>query len=203
MAEFTLYTFTFPSRAERVLWCLNELELDYQLKKLDPFKGELFSEEFAQLSPMRKMPVLIHHCPHNQDKVLIESLAINEYLNNYAKGSLKPKNLDDLYQYDRSMYFGVTELEAYMWVANQSTILRGIYHWPLNTEKEAIRQVRRALPEVFEWLEKTNYIAGNEFSLADIFYFQLLNWAMVYENNTPAHVQRYINRLKQRPAIPD
>ena len=202
MAEFTLYTYTFLSRAERVLWCLDELGLSYELKKLDPMKGDIFTPEFTRLNPMRKVPVLIHHLPDGKERVLIESIPILEYLNNYAKGHLKPAAIEECYAYDKAMFFGATELESYLWVANQSTILRGIYHWPLRSEKEALRQVKRAMPEVFKWLSHQNYIAGNAFTLADIYYYQLIKWAIRFGVDAPVYVERYLQRLEQRPAFP-
>ena len=203
MKAFTLYTFTFLSRAERVQWCLDELDLEYSLIKLDPFKGEIFTEEFTLLNPMRKMPVLIHHQTDGSDKILTESLAILEYLNNYANGNLKPKTINDLYLYDRAMFFGATEIEAYLWIANQSTILRGIYNWPSHTEKEAIRQVKKAMPVIYGWLARSNYIAGSTFSLADIYYYQLIRWARQYHVDTPNYIDSYLQRIASREAIPD
>ena len=79
MAEFTLYTFSFPSRAERISWCLNELALDYEVVKLNPFKGEIFTHEgFKETSPLKKMPALVHH-RSDGDKHMYESLAICVY----------------------------------------------------------------------------------------------------------------------------
>ena len=48
--NITLYALNFHSRAERVMWALEEFEIPYNLVRLDISKGELFSEEFQKLS---------------------------------------------------------------------------------------------------------------------------------------------------------
>lgn len=202
MPEFTLYAFVFRSRAERVTWCLEELGLSFELKRLDPMKGELWSPAFTRMNPMRKVPVLVHRLPGGDERVLCESVAIMEYLNDYARGGLKPVALEESYQYHQVMSFGASEMEAYLWVVDQATHLRGAYHWPAGTELEAMRNVQRAVPAVCGWLAHRAYIAGNVFTLADIYYYQLLTWAAHCGVKWPAHVQRYLQRLEQRPAMP-
>lgn len=201
MSEFTLYAFVFRSRAERVVWCMNELGLPFELKQLNPRKGEHLTAEFRHLNPMCKVPVLVHRLSSSEQRVLTESVPIMEYLNDYAQGGLRPLSLSDSYRYNQAMSFGATELEAYLWVADQSTRLRGAYHWPMNTDREALRNVRQALPEVSGWLAHRAYVAGNAFTLADIYYYQLLTWAEACGVELPTHVRRYLQKLEQRPAM--
>ena len=42
----TLYKYTHPSRAETVIWALQELGLDYETKELNAYKFEQRSPEF-------------------------------------------------------------------------------------------------------------------------------------------------------------
>ena len=46
----TLYAYNFRSRAERVMWALNELNISYKLVRLDPSIGETNADEFIKLS---------------------------------------------------------------------------------------------------------------------------------------------------------
>jgi len=62
-----------------VLWALREFGFPYELVRLDPFKGETRTEEFLKLNPASKVPVLVMG-----DKVLTESIAIMEYLNDIS-----------------------------------------------------------------------------------------------------------------------
>ena len=61
----TLYAHKFRSRAERVIWTLEELELDYRLIRLDAAKGDLQAAEFLSLNPAAKIPVVPPQNPVN------------------------------------------------------------------------------------------------------------------------------------------
>ena len=72
----TLYKYTHPSRAETVIWALQELGLDYETKELNAYKFEQRSPEFLAINPFGKVPTMTHDGKH-----FTESLAIIEYLN--------------------------------------------------------------------------------------------------------------------------
>ena len=112
--ELILYAYTFRSRAERVIWVLNELKLDYKLVRLDPSKGDTSTPEFLKLNPGKKIPVLVH-----KDHVFTESLAIMEYLNRIAnEGVLVPEKRDENYAFRNLIYYMLSEVEAYLWIAD-------------------------------------------------------------------------------------
>ncbi len=54
----TLYKYTHPSRAKTVVWDLQELGLDYEVKEIDAKKGEQRSPEFLAINPFGKIPAL-------------------------------------------------------------------------------------------------------------------------------------------------
>ena len=54
---------------------LEELNLDYQIKRIDITKNEQFNEYFSKISPLNKIPVI----KYNED-VVIESGEILIYL---------------------------------------------------------------------------------------------------------------------------
>lgn len=135
-SEFTLYAYTFRSRAERVLWTLRELDYAYAVIRLDPYKGETRTQKFLQLNPAGKIPVLVYG-----DEVLMESMAIMEYLNDLSSDiSLIPIIEKARYRYKKVVYYGLTEIEPYLWIADQSGRLRTLYSWPEGAAEEAIRQ---------------------------------------------------------------
>lgn len=80
--HFTLYAYPFRTRAERVLWALKEFDYSFEVVRLDPSKGEINTPEFIKLNPSKKVPVLVEG-----DKVLTESLAIMEYLNDISEAT--------------------------------------------------------------------------------------------------------------------
>ena len=192
--QITVYAFKFPSRAERVIWCLNELGLDYHVIHLDPFNGDLAKPEIKALNPLLRMPVVVHN-----EQVLTESLAIMEYFNQLVHGDLVPQAIQPHYQFRQIMSLCTTEFEAYLWVANQNGILDGIYHWPAGTKQYAISRVQHALPSLLEKLQHKAYAIDNQFSLADIYIQGILRWAKGYHLEIPHWAIRYCQRLESRP----
>ena len=195
---FTLYAYPFRSRAERVLWALKEYDYSFDVIRLNPAKGEINTPEFIKLNPAKKIPVLL-----DGDKILTESLAIMEYLNDISESTkLIPTEPDAAYDYRKKVHYGLTEVEPYLWIADQSTRLKGLYDWPEGTHDSTIALLKTQLPVVYSWLENSTYIAAGEFTLADIYFYTLLTWAQQNNFDMPEHVKNYIKNLEQRSAFP-
>jgi glutathione S-transferase len=78
------------SRAAGVLWMLEELGVDYELRFVDMLAGAHKVPELLALNPMGKLPILT-----DGDQVVTEVAAIGLYLaDRYALGRLAP-NFDD------------------------------------------------------------------------------------------------------------
>ncbi len=198
MNTLILYAYNFRSRAERILWALEEFQLPYTLIRLDPFRGENSGPDFLKLNPLRKVPVLL-----DGEKVLTESLAIMEYLNDISTTiKLIPTQLDQHYRYRRAVYYCATEIEPYLWLADQNTRLKAYYHWPEGTADASIKRVSAALPIVFDWLMEFPHIAGEGFTLADIYYYQCLSWASHWGLEMPDPINVYLQKLTTRQAFP-
>lgn len=196
--HFTLYAYPFRSRSERVLWTLKEFNYSFDVVRLDPFKGETNTPEFVNLNPAKKMPVLVEN-----EKVFTESLAIMEYLNDISEVTkLIPTEPDAAYDYRMKIHYGLTEIEPYLWIAEQSTRLKGLYDWPDGTYDSALSLLKSHLPVVFSWLKNNSYIAGDDFTLADIYFYTLLTWAQQNNFDVPEHVKTYITNLEKRSAFP-
>lgn len=193
-----VYAYHFRSRAERVIWAIEEAGLDYELVRLNPFKGETQTEEFISLNPSKKIPVLI-----DGDKTLTESLAIMEHIHSIVPDrKLIPDQADELISYRKWMYFMVSEIENYLWIADQATRLNKIYSWPPGTDASAIQQIQKNIPNLYDAIGESAFLAGARFSLADIYAYHLLVWASAYEIALPDHVRDYLDRLESRPACP-
>ncbi len=192
----TLYAYNFRSRAERVIWMLNELELPFKLIRLDPKKGESHAPEFTTLNPFKKVPVLTHG-----EQCFTESLAIMEYVHtlNPSK-NLVPSEADCIYPFRHIIYFMQSELENYLWIANQSSILHGLYTWPEGTLEESKKLINKNIPYLFEQLKEKEFLVGDQFSMADIYAHSIISWAKARDIGIPESVQEYLNRLMARPA---
>ncbi|KAG8934617.1 hypothetical protein FRC00_011961, partial [Tulasnella sp. 408] len=83
------------SRAQRILWLLEELEVPYEVKRYERV-DLLAPPEFFKVHPLGKSPVIT-----DGDLTLAESGAIVEYIiARYGKGRLQPQEsgwLDNIY----------------------------------------------------------------------------------------------------------
>jgi glutathione S-transferase len=89
------------SRADRILFLLEELEIPYVIEKFDRGSDKLAPAELKKIHPLGKSPVI-----KDGDKVVAESGFIIDYLiDKYGKEkNLKPTNQDDLFQYNYVCY---------------------------------------------------------------------------------------------------
>jgi len=199
MSDITLYAFPGRTRAERVMWTLVELNMDYKLIRLDLSKGEHKSEAFRELSPSGKVPVLLH----NGD-VYTESLAIMEYLNSISKTKhLVPMDAKENYIFRNRLSYGQSEIEAYLWIADQATRLTNWYSWPKGTELDCIKLAGKSATVINNWLDESEYIAGDVFTMADIYFYSLLTWAQVYDLVFTDRTNEYMREMESRDAFPE
>lgn len=204
LTMITLYNFQMPTRATRVIWTLHELEMAYEIKLLNAMAGDNRKPEYLAINPTGKVPSISHNGNH-----FTESLAIMEYLNDLHPDKPLTPNIADAdyamqnYQFRQALSYAVTEIESYAWVNAQSTMLKMIYKWPDGTAEEAKKRVEKALPIVWQWLQEREYIAGDVFTLADIYYYQLLGWVKMLGVDLPEHALVYLKKLKARDKFPE
>lgn len=195
----TLYKYTQPSRAETVVWALSELGLDYEVKEIDAKKGEQRSPEFLAINPFGKIPALTHN-----GKVFTESLAIIEYLNDLHPDKPLTPNRDDEnyaeknYKLRQVISFGMIEMESYLWILTKIKVLQNFESWPEGTAENCMKCIQNALPIAYAWLESQEYIAGDSFTLADIYYQQLFSWVRMLGVELPEQVKAYLKKLSKR-----
>ena len=198
-SELTLYAYTFRTRAERVIWTLQELQLPFKLVRLDPMKGETRDAEFLKLHPQAKVPVLVHG-----DHVLTESLAIMEYANALSDQiQLVPQGAMPEYHYRQMTYYILSEVESYLWIAEQASRLKRFYPWPDGTYEECMQRVNKGLKTVFEQVSGQQYVLEQQFSLADIYAYQIISWAHSQGVEVPDAAVEYMAGLEQRSAFPE
>jgi glutathione S-transferase len=197
--QFVLYAYPFPTRAERVIWTLNELGYAYELVRLNPFDEEWKKNPaLLNINPSGKVPALIHN-----GKLLTESLAIMEYLVALAgRDDLIPKDIDDLYVFRRLVYYIATEIEPYLWVIDQSTRLNALYDWPGGADQTSRRLTQKNVEWIYTILDKTTYIAGSQFTLADIYAHNVLSWANKCGITRSKRVVQYMQNLEARQSFP-
>ncbi|KAI9721204.1 MAG: hypothetical protein M1812_002365 [Candelaria pacifica] len=94
-AKITLYWLE-KSRAQRILWLLEELKLPYELKTYKRGEDRLAPPELREVHPLGKSPVISIETPATQKPMVIaESGLIVEYLIKYFGSWLAPKEFQD------------------------------------------------------------------------------------------------------------
>ena len=99
------------SRSLRILWALEELGLEYEVKFYKRLPTYAAPPELKNIHPLGKAPVLT-----DGDLVIAESAVILEYLQaTYdTEHKFKPKNPKDLMQYNYWMHYAEGSLMPYL-----------------------------------------------------------------------------------------
>lgn len=186
------------SRAFRVLWLLEELELDYTFKRIDFGSGEHKCEWFTKIAPAGKVPVL-----DDNGFILTETSAIlfHLYTNHNNASHLKKTTSKVQSLLLQWLFYGSCELEQGLWTAARHTfVLPEEKRIPLAV-KWGQEEFSAQLPYLSNCLGKNSYILGEDFSIADITLVQILLWGLQqqkldlkYEN-----LKQYVEQNRTRP----
>jgi GST-like protein len=195
-----LYALTSPN-VQKIFIALEELELPYNTKLVDVWKGDQFSPEFLKINPNGKVPAIVDHDgPGGKPYTVVESGAILLYLADKT-GKFLPK--------DARKRFDVIQ-----WMMIQMTGVGPMFgqwtHFKLMAPKGNDYSVSRYATEVkrlFDLLEKrlgeVPYLGGDEYSIADIATFPWTRnhdaQGVKWEDNP--NLARWFNAISARPAV--
>jgi glutathione S-transferase len=133
----------------KVLACLELKQLEYRIDPITPFFGD---ERFAELSPLRRVPVLIDADVTLSDSTVIAQYLEDRYPDRYA---LYPLDVADRARARWLEEYADTRLaDVLIWgVFNQAVLEPGVWGKPRDVEAIA-RIVRDELPPVLDYLER-------------------------------------------------
>ena len=188
------------SRTLRAHWALHELGLDYECRPILPRTGETQTQEFAELNPRQKIPLL-----QDGDFTIAESPAIAAYLSNTygtAENTLIPMDPLEHATWLEWCFYAATELDATsLYVMRRHGDLKHIYgEAPVVLESAAVyfatqlRHAERALQD------GRPFLVGGRFTTADIVLSTCLTWAVDYRVPVTAACLTYMKRITSRPA---
>lgn len=186
------------ARTLRPIWIAEELGLDYDLVSFGPRTGETLTEEFTELNPKQKIPLLQHG-----SFFLTESLAICRYLQNtFPSNNLYiPEKLSDIAKEDEWSSFIYGEIdETALYVMRRHYDLKEIY----GDSPVVVEACREYLLRQFKVLEnhlsKNKTILNGGFGLVDIFLITCLDWAIFYEFKLTENLSLYRESIIKREA---
>ena len=189
--------FVKNTRAERIAWLLEELDLPYELNKLEFTPDSLKSETHRKRHPLGRIPVL-----EDGDVRIFESGAITQYiLGRHKNGGLQPAVDSPVFpEYLQWFHFSEGMIMPPMNIIVVQTILLP----PDRRDPVALAQAQKllgkALMPLEEVLEEREYLVGN-FTAADIMLGHAIYQAGQLMNQSLPNLQAYRERIAARPAF--
>ncbi len=182
------------TRDLRVLWALEEMQLPYEIVGLDHPAHELNTGAHRRRSPFEQLPAL-----EDDGVVLSESGAILIYLARKS-GKLMPTDLAGEAQVTRWCFAALNSIELPLMSLNmidwveQADGCAGyrafVQHW-----------AELRLPQLERWLEGRDWVATDDFTVADILMAHVLSGIQDDALLAPhARVRAYRDRCFARPA---
>ncbi|MBF4989602.1 glutathione S-transferase family protein [Methylophilus sp. QUAN] len=199
-----LYTWATPN-GRKISILLEELGLDYAVSPVDLGKLEQFSAHFSAISPNNKIPAIIDTEPDRDPVVIFESGAILTYLAEKYGQFLAPH--------------GQARYNALEWLHWQTSalgpMLGQLGFFAVRSQEKSPLAIARFIEEaerLFSVMEKQlashAYLAGEEYSIADIACYPWVQAATVYFKealkgsfDTKPALQRWLKRIGERPAV--
>ncbi len=179
------------SRAAGVVWMLEELGVEYELRFVDILKGAHKAPDVVALNPMGKIPIL-----EDGDVVVTESAAIGLYLaDRYSSGKLAPTNDDPARAtYLRWSLFAPSVIEPGAFAKTSQ--------WEFKPSQAGWGEYETMLRAMECALSKGDFLLGDRFSMADVIFGGTLRYMLRVKMLQPTPVfGAYDERLSSRPAL--
>ena len=154
-----LFTADTPN-GKKISIMLEEIKYDYKVTLVDISKEEQFKPEFKKISPFSKIPVIIDHTNNTS---VFESGAILIYLGEQS---------GKFYDKDRKTTINQWLIAQLAYIGPMLGQHHQFHHYNPGKsqfgEERYFKVCTRIYKELDERLTKTNYLAGNFYSIADI-----------------------------------
>ena len=174
---------------------LEEINYKYKLTKVDISKGEQFHPEFIKISPFSKIPVLIDH---DTNETIFESGAILIYL-----GEKSGK----FYDKDNRLKINQWLMAQMGYVGPMIGQHHQFHHYNPGKsnfgEERYFKITKKIYQDLDNHLEKSKYLAGEKYSIADIATFPWIarhEWHDIGLVNYK-YLTRWYNQISKREAV--
>jgi glutathione S-transferase len=188
----------FPqTRSVRAAWALEEANADYEYVLVNLRTGEHKQAAFLAINPFGKIPSLV-----DDGLVVTESAAICTYIaEKFPAAKLIPTDAKGRAEYFQWLFFVVSELEVHLWTAaKHERFLPEDKRIPA-IANTSFWEFEKAAAILSAHLKAQPYLAGDQFSAADIICVSVLHWAHHVKVALDDTLLNYMNRLSERPAL--
>ena len=174
---------------------LEEIQFKYNITKINIDKNEQFSPEFKRISPFSKIPVIIDH---DNSQSIFESGAILMYLGEKSGKFYDHENKNIINQWlmGQMAYVGPMLGQHHQF-----------HHYNPGKsefgEKRYFKISKRIYKELDERLSVSKFLAGNEYTIADIATFPWIarhEWHDIGLKNF-LNLTRWYNEISERKAV--
>lgn len=195
-----IYGLLTPNVLKPIL-AAEELSIAYQHINIDLPKREHKSPEYLQKHPFGMVPLL-----EDEGRYLWESNAIVRYLASVAETPLYPREAWQRGQVEQWLEFAAHEVGRYTTgIFFQKCVASQVFKLPVNENKiqEFSGRLQNEMPILDKHLEKNPYLAGKQYSIADIVLFSLTSPYRVagLELQKYTHFANWFQSIKDRPAV--
>ncbi|AUN95926.1 glutathione S-transferase family protein [Pseudazoarcus pumilus] len=196
----TLYTWSTPN-GRKVSIALEELGLDYDVKRIDITKGEQHAADFLAISPNNKIPAIVDEDgPDGHPIALFESGAILIYLAEKC-GRLLPTGARERLDVLQWLMMQMGSVGPMMGQAHH--FLRFAPEDVPYAKKRYSDETRRIYGVLDRRLAEHEWLAAGEYTIADIATFPWIarhEWQQVALEDFP-NVKRWFDAIAARPAV--
>ena len=192
-----IYGSDLSGPANKIRFTANFLNLPYEYIRINLREGEQKQEWFLKLNPVGKVPVI-----DDEGFVLFESGAIIKYLAVKNSSALYPSELKTRATIDQWIDFINLHINAMVSKVVYNRVFAPIRKFPVdaNAIKEGVEFLVKYLPILDAQLSLHSFVAGKDFSLADISLLAALDPAEIAAIDLAAysHLIIWRNNLKQK-----
>jgi len=174
---------------------LEEIKFDYKITEIDLSKGDQFNSDFRKISPLSKIPAITDH----KNKVsLFQSGAILIYLAELSGKFYNPNNRILINQW---LMAQMGDIGPMLGQHHQ------FHHYNPGKskfgEERYFNIAKRLYKDLDEHLSKSDFLAGKEYSIADIATFPWIarhDWHDIGLKNFP-NLKKWYKKISEREAV--
>jgi glutathione S-transferase len=197
---YDLYGF-FTQNSMKPLYVFEELGVDFQFHFVDLGKGEQTSESFRNITPVGKVPVLVH-----DGASLFESGAICRYVANVEQSDLYPQDKLERARVDQWLDFFTCHPGRWLTTLFFEKIIKpmaGLGETDDAACEEATRFAHLQLRIVDDQLGQSEWLANDALSIADLFAFAYVEQyrAIEFPLDDYPQIKAWFDRIEARPAV--